>query len=112
MEEEKIEPKPLPANQVAIISKLDEAYEYRAQQPPAVACKFSKKVMLFRPYIDPMTIRPYKPADKKLYFKFYNGVDVKLIRYTFEDNGFREASDRKQEWSVMWACSNIKSVTY
>jgi len=68
--------------------------------------------MLFRPYIDPMTIRPYKPADKKLYFKFYNNVEVKLIRYTMEDNGFREISDRKQEWTVMWACSNIKSVVY
>lgn len=68
--------------------------------------------MLFRPYIDPMSIRPFKPADKKLYFKFYNGVDVRLIRYTLEDNGFREISDRKQEWSVMWACSNIKSTVY
>jgi hypothetical protein len=51
--------------------------------------------MLFRPYIDPMSIRPYKPPDKNLYFKFYKGTDLKLIRFTFEDNGFREASDRK-----------------
>jgi hypothetical protein len=51
--------------------------------------------MLLRPYIDPMTIRPYKPQDRQLYFKFYNGFEVKLIRYTFEDNGFREVSDRK-----------------
>jgi hypothetical protein len=64
VEEEKSQP--------LVQSKLDEAYEYRAQQQPAVACKFSKKFMLFRPYIDPMSIRPYKPADKKLYFKFYN----------------------------------------
>lgn len=68
--------------------------------------------MLFRPYIDPLTIRPYKPADKKLYFKFYNNVDIKLIRYTLEDNGFRGVTDHKQEWSVMWASSNIKSVVY
>jgi tubulin polyglutamylase TTLL5 len=68
--------------------------------------------MLFRPYIDPMSIRPYKPADKGLYFKNYNGIDVKLIRYTLEDNGFREATDRKHEWTLMWACSNIKSVVY
>ena len=64
--------------------------------------------MLFRPYIDPMSIRPYKPADMGFYFKFYNS-DVRLIRYTFEDNGFREVSDRKQDWTMMWACSNIKS---
>jgi hypothetical protein len=62
--------------------------------------------MLFRPYIDPMSIRPYKPADRGFYFKFYNS-DVRLIRYTFEDNGFREASDRKQDWSIMWASSTI-----
>ena len=55
--------------------------------------------MLFRPYIDPMSIRPYKPPDKN--------SDVRLIRYTFEDNGFREASDRKQDWSIMWASSTI-----
>ena len=65
--------------------------------------------MLFRPYIDPMNIRPYKPQDNGLYFKMYNNVDVRLIKYTFEDNGFRMADDRKQEWSVLWACSNIKS---
>ena len=59
-----------------------------------------------------MSIRPYKPADKGLYFKNYNGIDVKLIRYTLEDNGFREATDRKHEWTLMWACSNIKSVVY
>lgn len=77
-----------------------------------MACRFQKKAMLFRPYIDPMNIRPYKPSDKDLYFKMYNGIEVKLIRYTFEDNGFREINDRAQEWSVMWACSNIKSATY
>lgn len=41
-----------------------------------------------------MTIRPYKPADKSYYFKFYNGSGVQLIRYTMEDNGFREATER------------------
>lgn len=94
-EEEKLEPSEVPAPVQAALSKLDEAYEFRAQQVPAVACKFQKKYMLFRPYIDPMTIRPYKPQDRQLYFKFYNGFEVKLIRYTFEDNGFREVTDRK-----------------
>ena len=51
--------------------------------------------MLFRPYIDPMNIRPYKPSDNGLYFKMYNNVDVRLIKYTFEDNGFRAVDDRK-----------------
>jgi hypothetical protein len=56
-----------------------------------------------------MAIRPYKPADRGYYFKLYNNIDVKLIRYTLEDNGFREATKREQEWTVMWSCSNIKS---
>jgi hypothetical protein len=71
----------------------------------------AKKYLIFRPYIDPMSIRPYKPADKGYYFKFYNSA-VQLIRYTMEDNGFREATERDQEWSIMWACSNIKVQVY
>jgi hypothetical protein len=67
---------------------------------------------VFRPYIDPISIRPYKPADKGYYFKFYNGHNVALVRYTFEDNGFREATDRSAEWSVCWACSHLKSPVY
>lgn len=93
-------------------SKIDEAYEMRVQQPPAYACRFQKKHMLFRTYVDPMNIRPHKPQDRDLYFKFYNNVNIHLIRYTFEDNGFREAKERNQEWSVMWASSNIKSQVY
>ena len=57
-------------------------------------------------------MRPYKPKDQGYYFKFYNGFNVPLVRFTFEDNGFREVSERTQEWSIQWACSNIKSVTY
>lgn len=59
--------------------------------------------------MDPITVRPYKPQDKGYYFKFYNNINVPLIRYTLEDNGFREQSERQQEWSITWACSNIKS---
>ena len=35
-----------------------------------------------------------------------------MVRYTLEDNGFREVSERNQEWAVMWACSNIQSQIY
>lgn len=52
------------------------------------------RYLVFRPYIDPISIRPYKPADKGYYFKNYNGISVTLIRYTLEDNGFREVNDR------------------
>ena len=40
-----------------------------------------------------MSIKPNKPADKGYYFKNYNGISVQLIRYTLEDNGFREIND-------------------
>lgn len=70
------------------------------------------KYLIFRPFIDPMTLRPHKPPDKGYYFKFYNNIDVRLIRFLLEDNGFREATKRDQEFTVMWACSNIKSQVY
>jgi hypothetical protein len=65
-----------------------------------------------RPYIDPISVRPYKPQDRGYFFKFYNGIPVTLVRYTLEDNGFREAGERGQEWAVCWACSNVKSALY
>ena len=67
---------------------------------------------MMRPYIDPISVRPYKPQDRGYYFKFYNGIPVTLVRYTLEDNGFREAGERGQEWAVCWACSNVKSALY
>lgn len=90
-------------------SALDQAFESAKQMVPAA--QSDSKFLLFRPYIDPMSVRPYKPQDKGYYFKNYNNVNVPLIRYTLEDNGFREA-DRTQEWSICWACSNIKSQLY
>jgi hypothetical protein len=52
--------------------------------------KVSKKYVKFRPFIDPMNMRPYKPSDKGYFFRFNKGEN-KLIRFTMEDNGFREA---------------------
>ena len=92
--------------------KLDLAFEQALEAPKAVDNIQQRKYLIFRPYIDPMSLRPHKPSDQGYYFKFYNNVNVHLIRYTFEDNGFREVSDRNQEWSVSWACSNIKSQLY
>jgi hypothetical protein len=68
--------------------------------------------MSFRPYIDPMSIKPYKPADRGYYFKFYNDVMVPLVKFTFEDNGFRNQDHHNGDWQVTWACSNIKSSLY
>ena len=75
------------------MSKLNDV-EKSSNQPPAVNSIIQKRYQMFRPYIDPISIRPYKPADKKYYFKFYNGVNVTLIRFTFEDNGWRDQTER------------------
>ena len=74
--------------------KLDLAFEQAIEAHKAVDNIMGKKYLIFRPFIDPMTLRPHKPQDRGYFFKFYNGVNVTLIRYTFEDNGFREVSDR------------------
>lgn len=67
-----------------------------------------KKYLSFRPYIDPISIRPYKPPDRGYYFKMYNGVEARLIRSLLEDNGFREATKREQDFTIIWASSSIK----
>ena len=64
-------------------------------QPPAVVTNIEMRYLIFRPYIDPISIRPYKPADKGYYYKNYKGIGVTLIRYTLEDNGFREINSEK-----------------
>ena len=70
----------------------------------------SKRFLVFRPFIDPMNMRPYKPPDRGYFYKMYNGVNISIVKYTFEDNGFREVTNSKnQDWSVMWTCSSLKS---
>jgi len=62
--------------------------------PPGIQASQTQKSLIFRPYVDPMSMRPYQPPDRGYYYKGYNGVNVQLIRYTLEDNGFRESKDR------------------
>lgn len=45
--------------------------------------------MVFRPYDDPISIRPYPPADRGYYY-YMPKNDIKIIKYTLEDNGFRD----------------------
>ena len=71
--------------------------------------KLKKKFLVFRPYEDPITIRPFLPPDRGYYFKLHK-CDVKIVRYTLEDNGFRETpSPESKDWTLMWSCSAIKS---
>jgi tubulin polyglutamylase TTLL5 len=59
-----------------------------------------------------MTIRPYKPADRGYYYKFYNETIINLIRFTLEDNGFRHAEGQNNDWQLTWSSTNIKSQLY
>jgi hypothetical protein len=80
--------------------------------PEQVISKLKKKFLVFRPYEDPISIRPFQPPDRGYYFKLHK-CDVKIIRYTLEDNGFREIpSQESKDWTVMWSCSAIKAPIY
>jgi hypothetical protein len=68
-----------------------------------------KKYLVFRPYIDPLTVKPYKPSDRGYYFKIT--IDTKIIRYTLEDNGFREAKSNSLDWTMIW-CTSIRYQIY
>lgn len=70
-----------------------------------------KKFLIFRPYIDPMTIRPFILMDTQYFFKMQNS-DVKLIRYTLEDNGFKEVQGNSNTWTIMWHGGPLKSNLY
>ena len=46
------------------------------------------------------------------YFRFATS-DIKIIRYIFEDNGFRENNNiRNQDWLIMWSNNGFKSDIY
>ena len=42
-------------------SKLDKAYEAACSAPQGIVNISNKKHLIFRPYIDPMSLRPHKP---------------------------------------------------
>ena len=71
-----------------------------------------KKYLIFRPYIEPLNFKPYAPSDKGYYYKFYN-TKIKIVEYTFEDNGFKEAPEkRKDDWTIMWCVGAVKPQIY
>lgn len=59
-----------------------------------VNAKLRKRFLIFRVYEDPIQIRPYQPPDRGYYFDLRN-CDIRIIRYTLEDNGFRELPQSK-----------------
>ena len=48
--------------------------------------------------------RPERSENPTAFFKFVNGSDVKLVRHTLEDNGFKEIiGNWNPNWSIMWS---------
>ena len=76
-----------------------------------ISKSLEKKYLVFRPYIDPLTVKPYVPPDRGYYFKILN-CDIKIVRYTLEDNGFKEVKDNNIDWTVMWYWGSIKTQIY
>lgn len=66
----------------------------------------------FRPYLGSMEERPELVKKNGYHFRFHN-ADVKIIRYVFEDNGFRENNNlRNNDWLIMWSNTGFKSDIY
>ena len=51
------------------------------------------KHLLFRPYYGPdirLSRAPQQPLSKGFFYKFNSSMEIKLVKYTLEDNGFCE----------------------
>ena len=70
-----------------------------------------KKFLVFRPFIDPMNIRPSIYQESLYFFKLINS-DIKLIRYTLEDNGFKELTSNSPSWTILWHGGPLKNQIY
>jgi tubulin polyglutamylase TTLL5 len=73
---------------------------------PAVKTDQSSKYLIFRQIF--LAERPPVPPNTGYYFKFL-GAEVKLIRWVFEDNGFRE---NKNNWLIGWSNVPMRSTVY
>lgn len=50
-----------------LMSAIDDSYINKE-----VSKNIEKKYLVFRPYIDPLTVKPYIPSDRGYYFKILN----------------------------------------
>ena len=73
---------------------------------PAVKTDQASKFLIFRPVL--LAERPLTHPNTGYMFRFL-GNEVKLIRWIFEDNGFREG---KSNWLVGWSNSAMRSQVY
>ena len=87
---------------------------YERRELPDHRKQIKRKFLVFRPYEDPMAIRPYQAPDRGYYFYLHKN-DIKIVRFTLEDNGFRDVKSTIQnykknegQWTVYWAVAPIK----
>ena len=78
-----------------IIKFWTVSVQNQIENQPELGRKIKKNFLVFRPYEDPISIRPYLPKDNGYYFYLHN-CDIKIIRYTLEDNGFRDVKSEKE----------------
>ena len=51
------------------------------------------KSLIFRPFFGPeysVLVAPKPPLNKGFFYKFNSNIEIKLVKYTLEDNGFCE----------------------
>jgi len=54
---------------------------------------------------------PTAVIGKRVYFKINSVTDIKLVRYTLQDNGFDDCPEDKS-WSLMWTTCSIKATDF
>ena len=82
-------------------------------EPQNISDKMRKRFLIFRVLEDTIKMRPELPPDRGYYFDLRS--EIKLIRYTLEDNGFLEVPEKQEskeylaQPSIIWYISSIKS---
>ena len=95
-----------------VIIKGEDDKDVENDETKAVNSLNKGRYLNFRTYNGSMTERPELMKKNGYCFRFHNS-DIRIIRYTLEDNGFRENNNpRNQDWLVMWSNSGYKSDIY
>lgn len=99
-----------PSREVIIKGKDD--LDVENDETKAANNNATGRFLHFRPFVGDLNERPELMKKNGYCFRFLNS-DVKIIRYTLEDNGFRENNNlRNQDWLIMWSTTGFKSDLY
>ncbi|CDW78896.1 tubulin-tyrosine ligase family protein [Stylonychia lemnae] len=96
--------------------ELEKTFMTKDQEKfPAVqkTIKDKTKYLDFRPFKNDLNAVLQKYPDRGYFFKFFNPqTDIKLIRYTFEDNGFREFTNHRGQNSSFSLANNHQNSSF